>query len=196
MTMLLLVVLGLALVDGSGPGAQGAPGPVRVIIETEAGEIEAEIDTVRAPITAANFLKYVDAGLFDGGRFFRTVRPDNQVEKPVKIAVIQAAASRERRSEFFPAIPLERTNVTGLSHKDGTLSMARSTPDTARDSFSICVGDQPSLDFGGARQPDGQGFAAFGQVVRGMDVVRKIQASAAEGETLSPAIGILRVRRR
>ena len=102
---------------------------------------------MRAPITAANFLKYVDAGLFDGGRFFRTVRPDNQVEKPVKIAVIQAAGSRERRSEFFPAIPLERTNVTGLSHKDGTLSMARSTPDTARDSFSICVGDQPCARF-------------------------------------------------
>ncbi len=113
--------------------------PVRVLIETEAGEIEAEIDTVRAPITAANFLKYVDAGLFDGGRFFRTVRPDNQVEKPVKIAVIQAGASRDKRAQFFPPIPLERTNVTGLSHKDGTLSMARSTPDTARDSFSICV---------------------------------------------------------
>ena len=122
---------------------------------------------MRAPITAANFLKYVDAGLFDGGRFFRTVRPDNQVDKPVKIAVIQAAGSRERAGEFFPAIPLERTNVTALSHKDGTLSMARSTPDTARDSFSICVGDQPALDFGGARQPDGQGFAAFGQVVTG-----------------------------
>jgi peptidyl-prolyl cis-trans isomerase A (cyclophilin A) len=196
MTMLLLVALGLGLLDGSGPSAQGAAGPVRVIFETAAGEIEAEIDTVRAPITAANFLKYVDAGLFDGGRFFRTVRPDNQVDKPVKIAVIQAAGSRERRSEFFPAIALERTNVTGLSHKDGTLSMARSTPDTARDSFSICVGDQPALDFGGARQPDGQGFAAFGQVVRGMDVVRKIQASAAEGEALTPAIGILRVRRR
>jgi peptidyl-prolyl cis-trans isomerase A (cyclophilin A) len=83
-----------------------------------------------------------------------------------------------------------------LSHKDGTLSMARSTPDTARDSFSICVGDQPALDFGGARQPDGQGFAAFGQVVRGMEVVRKIQAAAADGETLTPAVAILRVWRR
>ena len=149
-----------------------------------------------APITAANFLKYVDAGLFDGGRFFRTVRPDNQVDKPVKIAVIQAAGSRERRADFLPAIPLERTNVTGLSHKDGTLSMARSTPDTARDSFSICVGDQPALDFGGARQPDGQGFAAFGRVVRGMDVVRTIQMGPADGETLTPPIAILRVRRR
>jgi peptidyl-prolyl cis-trans isomerase A (cyclophilin A) len=175
--------------------AQEAPKPVRVMIETEMGEIEAEIDTVRAPITAANFLKYVDAGLFDGGRFFRTVRPDNQVDKPVKIAVIQASANRDRRSEYFPAIPLERTSMTGLAHKDGTLSMARSTPDTARDSFSICVGDQPSLDFGGPRQPDGQGFAAFGRVVRGMDVVRKIQMAPAQGETLAPPVSIVRVRR-
>ena len=168
---------------------------VRVLIESEAGEIEAEIDTVRAPITAANFLKYVDAGLFDGGRFFRTVRPDNQVDKPVKIAVIQASASRDKRAEFFPPIPLERTSVTGLTHKDGTLSMARSTPDTARDSFSIVVGDQPSMDFGGARQPDGQGFAVFGRVIRGMDIVRKIQMGAAEGETLTPPVTILRIRR-
>jgi peptidyl-prolyl cis-trans isomerase A (cyclophilin A) len=187
----LLVALVVALLGL----AQNAPKPVRVLIETEMGEIEAEINTVRAPITAANFLKYVDAGLFDGGRFHRTVRPDNQVDKPVKIAVIQASANRERRSEFFPAIPLERTSVTGLAHKDGTLSMARSTPDTARDSFSICVGDQPSLDFGGARQPDGQGFAAFGRVVRGMEVVRKIQMAPANGETLAPPVSIVRVRR-
>jgi peptidyl-prolyl cis-trans isomerase A (cyclophilin A) len=182
------------LVLSAGVLAQGVK-PVRVLIETEAGEIEVEIDTVRAPITGANFLKYVDAGLFDGGRFFRTVRPDNQVDKPVKIAVIQAAGSREKRAQFFPAIPLERTNATGLTHKDGTLSMARSTPDTARDSFSIVVGDQPSMDFGGARQPDGQGFAAFGQVVRGMDVVRRIQMGTAEGETLTPAVGIVSVKR-
>ena len=152
------LLIGLALFSAiaTAPVAQPPPKPVRVVIQTEAGDIDAEIDIARAPITAANFLKYVDAGLFDGGRFFRTVRPENQVDKPVKIAVIQASGSRERRGEFFPAIPLERTNVTGLSHKDGTLSMARSTPDTARDSFSICVGDQPSLDFGGARQPDGR----------------------------------------
>ncbi len=191
----MLIRLGLFLAILTGPIAQETPRPVRVVIQTEAGDIDAEIDLARAPITAANFLKYVDAGLFDGGRFFRTVRPDNQVEKPVKIAVIQASGSRDRRGEFFPAIPLERTSVTGLSHKDGTLSMARSTPDTARDSFSICVGDQPSLDFGGARQPDGQGFAAFGQVVRGMEVVRKIHASPANAETLTPAVGIVRVRR-
>ena len=192
-TVAVVALIGALFVPSIGHGQDAKP--VRVLIETEAGEIEAEIDTVRAPITAANFLKYVDAGLFDGGRFFRTVRPDNQVEKPVKIAVVQAAASRDKRAQFFPPIPLERTNVTGLSHKDGTLSMARSTPDTARDSFSICVGDQPALDFGGPRQPDGQGFAAFGRVTRGMDIVRKIQMGPAEGETLTPAVTILRVKR-
>jgi peptidyl-prolyl cis-trans isomerase A (cyclophilin A) len=185
---LLIVLLGFT--------GQQPPQPVRVVILTDAGEIEADIDVARAPITATNFLKYVDAGLFDGGRFYRTVRPDNQVDKPVKIAVIQAAANRDKRAQFFPPIPLERTNATGIAHKDGTLSMARSTPDTARDSFSICVGDQPGLDFGGPRQPDGQGFAAFGQVVKGMDIVRKIQTGPAEGETLTPAIAILSVRRR
>jgi peptidyl-prolyl cis-trans isomerase A (cyclophilin A) len=166
-----------------------------VVMQTDLGEIEVEIDSARAPVTAANFLKYVDAGLYDGGRFHRTVRPDNQREKPVKIAVIQGAANAGRKAEFFPAIPLERTNKTGLEHKDGVISMARDGPDTATDEFFICVGDQPELDFGGKRNPDGQGFAAFGRVVRGMDVVRRIQEAPAQGETLRPPISIQRVRR-
>lgn len=175
-------------------GAQTAS--VRVVLETDAGEIEIEIESARAPITAANFLKYVDAGLLDEGIFHRTVRPDNQAGHPVPIAVVQAQANPARRREFPPAIPLERTSATGLRHVDGTVSMARAAAaDSGRARFFICIGDQPSLDFGGARNPDGQGFAAFGRVVRGMDVVRKIQMSPARGETLTPGIRILRVRR-
>ena len=170
--------------------------PVRVILETEAGEIEIEVDRARAPITAANFLKYVDAGLFDGGIFHRTVRPDNQETKPIKIDVIQAQADPAREAEYPPAIALERTSVTGIQHKDGIVSMARAADiDSGRAHFFICIGDQPSLDYGGKRNPDGQGFAAFGRVVRGMDVVRKIQMSPARGESLRPAIKIVRVRR-
>jgi peptidyl-prolyl cis-trans isomerase A (cyclophilin A) len=168
---------------------------VRIVMQTELGVIELDIDTVNAPVSAGNFLKYVDAGLYDGGQFRRTVRPDNQASTPVPIAVIQGTANPERRSRYFPAIPLERTSVTGISHKDGTISLARAAPDTATNEFFICVGDQPQLDFGGKRNADGQGFAAFGRVVRGMDVVKKIQMSPAEGETLSPTIKILRVRR-
>ena len=168
---------------------------VRIIMQTELGVIELDIDTVNAPVSAGNFLKYVDAGLYDGGQFRRTVRPDNQAGNPVPIAVIQGTASPERRASYFPAIPLERTSVTGIAHKDGTISLARAAPDTATNEFFICIGDQPQLDFGGKRNPDGQGFAAFGRVVRGMDVVKKIQMAPADGETLSPMIKIIRVRR-
>ncbi len=157
-----------------------------VVVETSLGTIEFEIDTVRAPQTAANFLKYVDAKLYDGGRFHRTVKPDNQPQNDVKIEVVQAGTNRERAAELFPPIPLERTSVTKLTHVDGAISMARSGPDTGRNEFFICIGAQPELDFGGKRNPDGQGFAVFGRVVRGMDVVRRIQASPANAQALTP----------
>ena len=169
--------------------------PVHVVIETRLGEIEVEIDTTKAPVTAANFLRYVEAGLYNDGGFHRTVKtaPDNQPNNAVKIDVIQAGINPEREKESFPPIKLERTSVTGLKHVDGAISMARNEPDTATGDFFICIGAQPELDFGGKRNPDGQGFAAFGKVVRGMDVVRKIQQAPAEGQRLSPPIAIVRV---
>ena len=167
-----------------------------VVIETDFGEIEIEVDTTRAPATAANFLRYVDARMYDGGRFHRTVTMSNQPDKNIKIEVIQAGASAARTREFLPAIALERTSVTKLTHDDGVVSMARGEPDSARDQFFICIGKQPELDFGGKRNPDGQGFAAFGRVVRGMEVVRKIQASPAQGQNLAPPVAILRLSRK
>ena len=198
MAAMLLFVLTLVMSNAPVAADQtpaAAPRPVRVVMQTELGDIELEVDAVRASVSAANFLKYVDAGKYDGGRFHRTVRPGNQKDKAVPIEVIQGASSAAGSADLFPEIPLERTRDTGLQHKDGTLSMARSAADSATDQFFICIGDQPELDFGGKRNPDGQGFAAFGRVVRGMDVVRKIQSSRAQGESLRPAIGILRVRR-
>ena len=171
-------------------------GVVPVVIQTEFGDIEANIDTAKAPITAANFLKYVDAGLYVDSSFSRTVKPDNQPNDAVKIEVVQARLSSDANKKGFPAISLERTNITGILHKDGTLSMARGGPDSATSSFFICVGDQPSLDFGGKRNADGQGFAAFGQVTKGMDIVRKIQMSHAEAQNLTPPIRIINIRRR
>jgi dipeptidyl aminopeptidase/acylaminoacyl peptidase/cyclophilin family peptidyl-prolyl cis-trans isomerase len=169
----------------------------RVLLQTSLGEIEIEVDATDAPITAANFLRYVDAGIYNGGRFHRTVRakPDNQPQNVVKIEVIQAGVDPKRAQEMFAPIPLERTRITGLLHKDGTVSMARLGPDTATGDFFICIGDQPELDFGGRRNPDGQGFAAFGRTVRGMDVVRKIHAAKADGQSLAPPIRILSARR-
>lgn len=162
----------------------------RVRIDTELGSIEIEVDAVRAPTTAANFLKYVDGGFYAGGAFHRTVTLSNQPDNPVRIEVIQAGADTTRRTGFFPPIGLERTNATGLKHLAGTISMARAGPDTARDQFFICVTDQPELDFGGKRNPDGQGFAAFGRVINGMATVRAIQSRPAEGQRLAPVVRI------
>jgi peptidyl-prolyl cis-trans isomerase A (cyclophilin A) len=167
----------------------------RVVIQTDLGDIEVEIDSVHAPVTAANFLRYVDLGFYRFGRFYRTVREDNQPDNKVKIAVVQAGLDSLRVKDF-PPIKLERTSVTKLSHKDGTISMARDGPDTGTSEFFICIGDQPSLDFGGKRNPDGQGFAAFGRVLLGMDVVRKIQRSPAEGQMLEPAVRIVGIVRK
>jgi peptidyl-prolyl cis-trans isomerase A (cyclophilin A) len=171
------------------------PGTVRVVLETSAGRITMAIDTLHAPISGKNFLRYVDGHFYDGGRFFRTVRADNQATDPVHIAVIQALADSGRAREQFPPIELEPTSVTKLHHRDGTLSMARNVPNSATSSFFICIGDQPALDFGGARNPDGQGFAAFGRVVEGMDVVRAIWRAPANGQGLTPPIQISRARR-
>jgi peptidyl-prolyl cis-trans isomerase A (cyclophilin A) len=169
---------------------------VRVLIQTEKGDIEVELDAAKAPVTTANFLQYVDGQFYDGGRFHRTVTPKNQPDNTDKIEVIQAAVSLKKEKEEFPPIQLERTTRTGLRHEDGTISMARDGPDTATSEFFLCVGGQPSLDFGGKRNPDGQGFAAFGRVVRGMEVVRAIQAAPADGQTLTPSVKIGRVRRK
>ena len=190
----IVTVLGLAgAAFIAHPAAQGS---VRVLVQTELGDIVLEVDSKRAPNTAANFLKYVDAGHYDGGSFHRTVKMDNQPDSPVKIEVIQAGVSAERAREGFPPIPLERTSVTGLRHTDGAISMARAQADSATSGWFVCINDQPSLDFGGARNPDGQGFAAFGRVVQGMDVVRKIQrAPNTDAQRLTPPIKILKAAR-
>jgi peptidyl-prolyl cis-trans isomerase A (cyclophilin A) len=178
-----------------------APNPF-VVFETDKGAIEIEVDAVRAPLSAANFLKYVDGGFYDGGTVNRAVRADNAVRRDVMIQVIQFQIARARRRDQFPPVPLERTSATGLKHVDGAVSMARSGPDTATGSFSIVIGDQPEMDFGGKRNPDGQGFAVFGRVTSGMDVVKAIQSSptGTSGpygtESLSPPIAIVKAYRR
>lgn len=167
----------------------------RVLIQTELGDLEVELDAKRAPVTVKNFLRYANAGFYSDGLWHRTVTLSNQPASPVKIAVIQGAANPARTNEFFPPIPIERTCDTGLRHRNGTLSMARDEPDSATHEIFICLDDQPELDFGGKRNPDGQGFAAFGKVVKGMDVVRKIHAAPAEGQSLKPPVRIQRALR-
>lgn len=196
MSRFLIVLLTMSLLIGPGRWSQAAEGLIPVIISTEFGDIEAALDSARAPITVGNFLKYVDAGLYADGVFHRTVTPDNQPNQTARIEVIQGGINPALVDKGFPAIPLERTTKTGLSHKNGTISMARREPDTATSDFFICIDDQPSLDFGAKRNPDGQGFAAFGMVVKGMDIVKKIQAAPANGQKLTPPIKILKIVRK
>jgi peptidyl-prolyl cis-trans isomerase A (cyclophilin A) len=189
-------------------GSVAAPGPqhasqrsgdVLVRIETSFGNIDAVVDTSRAPLTANNFLKYVDAGMYDGGLFWRTTRPDNYVphlpDRP-PFQIIQGDISTARANDKFPPIPLERTTKTGLTHKAGTLSMPRGAEaDSGTSGFVICLEDTPSLDFGSMRYPDGQGFAAFGHVVKGMDVVENIHSQPVKRQNLTPPVAITRIVR-
>jgi peptidyl-prolyl cis-trans isomerase A (cyclophilin A) len=177
-----------------GAKARGAENPM-VRMATALGDILVVVDLAHAPVTATNFLRYVDQQFYDAGVFHRTVRLDNQPSSPVKIEVVQAGINPQWQAQEFAPIALERTSVTGIRHQAGVISMARDGPDTATSDFFICVTDQPSLDFGGQRNPDGQGFAAFGHATQGLDVVRRIQQSSAVGQSLMPPVKIASIRR-
>ncbi len=192
---MLALLLAAALAAPPVPASPGpAPAPVRVAVRTARGAIVLELDAARAPATVRNFLRYVDAGRYRGGTFHRTVTtsPDNQPRNAVKIDVIQAGPAP---GPEFPPVARERTRDTGLSHVDGAVSMARDGPDTATADFFVCVGPQPELDHAGRRNPDGQGFAVFGRVVSGMDVVRRIHRAPARSQSLEPPVAILEVVR-
>lgn len=165
-----------------------------IIIRTELGEIHARLDLRRAPVTSLNFLRYVDADMFDNASFYRIVRMDNQLRDSVKIEVIQGGRNRNEDNGFPPIIH-ETTAITGIRHKNGTISMARSQPGTATSEFFICIGDQPELDFGGKRNPDGQGFAAFGKIIQGMKVVKQIHSINQSGQYLEKPVMIFHIER-
>ena len=176
---------------------------VPVVIETTVGNIEVELDAGSAPITTANFLSHIDSGLYNDGRMHRTVTLENQaavtgktVDDSIAIEVIQGGADPDKLAEPRQTIQLERTSVTGLKHVDGAISMARGATDSAKEQFFICIGDQPALDFGGLRNPDGQGFAAFGRVSSGMEVVNAIQQAPHQGQRLDPPIKITKISRK
>ena len=161
------------------PPAQEAPPPPpakqwkteRVKLQTVHGPIIIELEVERAPVTSANFLKYVDQKRFDGISFYRALtfpgRPD--------LGLIQAGQRDPKK--LLPPIAHEPTTKTGLSHTDGTISMARLAPGTAAADFFIIIGNLSTLDANPAAKGDNAGFAAFGRVVEGMDVVKKILAS-------------------
>jgi peptidyl-prolyl cis-trans isomerase A (cyclophilin A) len=155
---------------------------VEVVMSTSQGLIEIELYVDKAPVTAGNFLRLIDAEHLDGGSFYRVVTYENDNGSP-KIEVIQGGLG-DRETTFAP-IDHESTRDTGILHTDGVISMARGAVGTASSEFFICIGDQPALDFGQARSQDKAGFAAFGKVTKGMDIIRIINVLPADGPTES-----------
>jgi len=164
-------------------------------ISTEIGEIEIEIFEKEAPVTATNFLEYIKKGMFRKASFYRVVNMENQPDNDIKIEVIQGGLGWDDSVPGLEPIKHETTDITGIRHLNGTLSMARDKPGSASSEFFICINNQPELDFGGKRNPDGQGFAAFGKVIKGMDVVKKIQKLNNTEQMLDKPIIILDIIR-
>jgi len=176
--------------------APPAPAAVTILLHTDAGDIKIALETQKAPITAGNFLRYVETKRLDGAEFYRAMRtgPD--------AGLVQGGVRDGRK--LLPPIGHEPTSLTGLSHVDGALSAPRTAIGTARGDFSIMVGDQHYLDAGSGSAGDGLGYAVFGRVVEGMDVVRRILAAPTsptegegvlKGQMLSPRVRILTARR-
>ncbi len=190
-SMLAFCAAALLTTAASAPAASRVAAPVDVAIQTSAGTIVVRLDAARAPVTTANFLHYVDAGTYNGTTFYRTVSKAN--EPSSRIEVIQGGLNPQAPNPMIRPIPLESTSKTGLHNTDGAIAMARtSDPNSGSTEFFLCIGDNRFLDAGG---PTGPGYAAFGKVVRGADVVRKIQRSHANVETLAPPVRIVKMTR-
>jgi peptidyl-prolyl cis-trans isomerase A (cyclophilin A) len=182
-------LLSIALLLSFMPGLYGQK-KIKIEISTEFGRILIKCDAKKAPITTNNFLRYIKSGLFDSACFYRVVTPYNQPENPVPIKVIQGGRYTDTIGEFGP-ISHEITKETGIVHRRGTISMARSFPGTATSEFFICLRREKELDFGGYRNKDRQGFAAFGKVYSGMRTVKKIYGMASESQYITPVIKII-----
>ena len=164
-----------------------------ISITTALGRFNVFVDLQNAPITAGNFLAYVDQNYLNNAVIERLLTPENDDSPRYKIGVIQWG-TRDPDKVFAP-IQHEPTSVTGLSHTDGTLSLARPPNGTGQSLFFICMGDHPCLDHGGLRYEDQQGFAAFGRVIEGMGVLRSIYARAEPQDYLAAPIQIHTVQR-
>jgi len=168
-----------------------------IIIETEAGDIEIEIYPGKAPVTAASFLSYIDAGYYKHSSFYRVLTNDNQPSNAPKANLIQGGIwkTNYKKANSLPGIRHEPTNKTTILHKDGVISLARQAPGTATTEFFICIGDQPGFDYGGENNPDGQGYAAFGKVVKGMEIANRIYNRQSYEQSFDPPVSIINIIR-
>ncbi len=192
---LLLVVTTLLPACRRPASANGNP---VVVIETAFGDIEVELFADKAPLTSAAFLGYIDSGWYDRSDFYRVLHIDNQPSNAPKSELIQGGIwkSNNKLAVSVKGIPHESTRQTGIRHKTGVISLARAAPGTAGTEFFICLDDEPGLDYGGENVADKQGYSAFGKVVKGMDVVRKIYRQRERNQYFDPLITIFSIDRK
>lgn len=164
-------------------------------IQTSKGDIEVELYPDQAPKTVQAFLSYIKAGHYKNSSFYRVLNNENQPSNAPKAELIQGGLYRSnpRVHDTLPGIPHETTQQTHIQHKSGVISLARLAPGTATSEFFICLGDQPGFDYGGENNPDKQGYAAFGKVVKGMDIVNKIYSQREEDQAFDPPVPIYNI---
>lgn len=167
----------------------------RVEIRTRQGDIVIELYPDKAPKTVAAFLSYVEKDLYNNASFYRVLNDENQPSNAAKANLIQGGLYRSKKRPELAGIPHETTKQSGILHKDGVVSLARLEPGTATAEFFICVGDQPGFDFGGANNADGQGYAAFGRVIKGLDIVRKIYNLPEDNQYFDPPVPIFDIKK-
>jgi peptidyl-prolyl cis-trans isomerase A (cyclophilin A) len=191
MRMLFTLVWAACLLGGCGSNYTSP----HIEIQTKLGDIEVELYPDKAPKTTAAFLSYIKAGYYKNSSFYRVLNNDNQPSNAPKAELIQGGLYRSNSKvhDTLTGIPHETTQQSGLLHKDGTISLARLQPGTATSEFFICIGDQPGFDFGGENNPDKQGYAAFGKVVKGMDIVRKIYNRPDNEQSFDPPVPIFNI---
>ena len=194
MKHLIYLFLLSVLITCKEPTNSGIP---HVVIETKYGEIELELYADKAPATVAAFLSYVDSGFYENTSFYRVLNVNNQPSNAPKTEILQGGLWRTKneKARSITGIPHESTGKTGIKHRDGVISVARLAPGTAGSEFFICIDDQPGLDEGGENVEDKLGYAAFGKVIKGMNIVRKIYMQNDRNQYLDPPVAIYNVRR-
>lgn len=174
-----------SVAEAPAPAPAPAPKPatVKVSLLTAEGPIVIELEKERAPVTTANFLRYIDAKRFDGIAFYRAVAVPNMPE----LGLVQAGVNNDPR-RMFPPIAHEPTTKTGVLHTDGTISMARNAPGTAAGDFFFIIGTMDYMNANPSAPGDNLGYAAFGHVVEGMDILKKLLAAPRSDKAPSPVM--------
>ncbi|TCR65318.1 peptidylprolyl isomerase [Bosea sp. BK604] len=166
-----------------------------VRVETECGGFTIRVNTDKAPVSSATFLAHVRGGHLDGSSVFRILNERNQPDDLHKVSTVQWGWYEQKDNTLpFERPPIEPTSVTGLRHVRGTMSMARRGTGTPGSEYFIILRDEPELDFGGRRNPDGQGFSAFARVIEGFDTLERLHARGEDGQFVKRPIPVLSVR--